>query len=310
MIAAVLSLALIAAPKLDIAVLPLSGDATATRLAVEMVGSVQGLRPISLERIGELLGPDAPAKIATCTEDQCFAQAILPVRADGILIGAIKEDAGRNTLELRLVVTSTRAGLSAGRTSREIGGGLASAMSSAVADLFPEQTKQSFGTLFLTNIPDGAELQLDGKVFGVLGGETTALRLNAGPHRVAVRAPGHDPFSAETNVILGQTTTLELDLSKRRSSSPYIVGGIGVAAAIGATVLGVLANSTASDWKDACASGQCTAGYTRERYEDDRSNVDRYRVSANALFVASGLAIAGGVIWFLVDPGVEEEGSL
>jgi hypothetical protein len=306
-IAALLILAL-SAPKLDIAVPPIAGDPAATRLCVDMVGSVDGLKAISLERIGEVLGPDAASKLAACTEDQCYAQAILPVRADGILIGTVEEDAGRNVLRMRLVVTSTRGALSPARSTHEIDrGGLASAMSSAMAELFPEQAKRSFGTLLLTNVPDNAELQLDGKVFGVLSGASTALRVRAGVHQVAVRAPGHDSWSGETNVVLGQTTSLELGLSKRRSNSPYIVAGIGVAAAVGATVLGLVAESTASGWKDACQSGQCTGGYTRERYADDRSNVDRYRVSANALFVASGLAIAGGFIWYLVDPGEEDD---
>lgn len=295
-----------AAPALDVAVLPVRGSSEATKLVEETLKNVQGVRVIALGDVDRVLGTESANKLAACTEDRCVIDAIRPVRADGIIAGSIDDDDGRTLLRLRLIVSSTTAQLTAGRTTHDLdSAGLASAIGAAISELMPAQAGQSFGLLELANAPPDAELQLDGVIYGVLAGDTTTLRVRAGAHRIAVRAPGHDSFATEARVSLGQKTRVELELEKRRSNSPYIVAGAGVAAGLAGVLLGVVASSTANEWKDACAGAHCEAGFTRQRYDDERSNVERYRVSANALYVVSIAAVTAGVVWYALDPGVE-----
>lgn len=302
---ALLALFTAAAP-IDIAVLPVRHSAEATKLLADMISHVDGVRAVSLIDVDRVLGAEAAKKIAACTEDQCVVAAIRPVHADGILLGSVDAEDARTVLRMRLIVSSTTAALAPARTTHDLEStGLAAAIGDALGELLPVQAAKSFGLLELAGAPPDAELALDGVVYGVLASATTTLRVRAGQHRIAVRAPGHDPYATNAEVKLGQKTSVELKLSKRRSNSPYIVGGVGVTAAVAGVILGAIASSTASSWKDACAGGHCTPGFTKQEYDNDRSNVDRFRVSANALYVISGAAIAGAVIWYALDPGVD-----
>lgn len=319
----VLLLAAASAPPaevLEVAVLPARGTATeaakleVTRALSAALSAYDGLAVVSLESVDSLLGPDAARVIGACEDDACLVRETARIRSDLLVASTVDAGAGsRVILRVRSVDTSSAAHGPLVRVSREIPdvearGALALAAAEVAEELFPEQAARSFGAVALTGAPAGAEVFVDGRraphLAPIEAGLT--LRLTPGAHRLDVVAPGHRGFGRDVSVRAGQTTPIEVTMEKNRSSTPWLLGGVGVVAGGVALGLGALAEGTAGDWDGACTTGRCAPGFTRERYDDDRATVDRLRVSANGLLVVSAVAVVAGVVWFLLDPGVDE----
>jgi hypothetical protein len=307
----------------DVAVLPLKGTASendrriGTRILLDALQGMEGLRILPIASVKEILGEGAQAALDACVadDDQCLVKATAALRYDALIAGAFDAEGRRGTLRLRLIATSTKA-LTNARIIREIseGGGesaLRSAIVSSAIELFPEQAKRSFGTLALRGGVEGAEVYLDGARAEAMKSSDATLRVRPGPHAIRVLAPGRKPFAASADVLVGQKTDLELDLPKNRSATPYVLGGIGLVAAGAGLALGLAAKGIQHDWETACPNGQhCASGFGRARYDSDESALNRDKISSTGLFIVSGLALVAAVVWYVLDPGSDAEGSL
>ena len=72
-----------------------------------------------------------------------------------------------------------------------------------------------FGTIAVKFQPADAEVLIDGELWqGADQDRRLLVSLPAGPHRVEVRKPGHKSFSTDVDVTPGETTTVNVSLSK------------------------------------------------------------------------------------------------
>jgi hypothetical protein len=305
----------------EIKLLPLKGGALpqdrakGTSILSSALAGIEGVHVISLANVSEMFGPDAQAAIDRCADDPCLAQATSMVRSDALVAGTFDAEAGRMIVRLRLIDTSTHAfGRTLVRVVREVPegagqGGFAGAISSAAAELLPELAEKSFGMLALKNGRAGASIYVDGALtdeFGDNAKGEALLRLRAGNHEIKVTAQGHAPFSRSIDVLVGQRTDVEVDLSKNHSVKPFVLAGIGGAAAIVGGVLVLSAHGIVRDWENGCNAQHCMPGFTRDRYDSDNQTLDRDRLSAGGLFIVASGAVAAAIVWYLLDPGADE----
>ena len=73
---------------------------------------------------------------------------------------------------------------------------------------------QQYGSLALRVQPLDAEVIVDGESWQSPQAGSITLQLSDGPHRVEVRKPGYRPYSSEVRVRRGESTSLNVSLSK------------------------------------------------------------------------------------------------
>lgn len=327
--ALLLSGALVCAPApLQVAVAPVSGAAPqATAFLIDTLRALPGVTVADLAKLDAALGVRQVPVLLACTDDACRREAASGAPWDRLLLtevgpaGPLDE---RRVLRLRLI---ERAGASAVRATVPVGpaqgpegdvrrpavpdqapgiaADLEQALRAGVAELFPERTAQSATAVVIHNLPDGAAVRFDEGDRTLSGTDGRLLeRLSPGVHTVEVRAPGHDPWQTRFEVGVGGAVRLTARLSKRRSKLPYFVAGGGLVATGVAIALAVAAQNRRDAWAAACRVDEpCDAGFTRQRFLNDERAIDVESTAANVLFVAGGVAIAGAITWFLLDPG-------
>ncbi|MBI4815951.1 MAG: PEGA domain-containing protein [Deltaproteobacteria bacterium] len=193
---------------------------------------------------------------------------------------------------LAFVVDTSTPSAAIVRVSVDLGETLATSIELASA-LF--EGKRGFGLLVVETSPV-AFVSIDGEPRGPA--PVGPLSLAVGRHTVVVDAPEYDSEERELEVRLGDTTRLEVSLSKPVGSLPFVLGGSGVAAVGGGAVAAIIASSIASDWKAACATGHCDPGYSREVYSSDEGRVLALNgVSVALIAVGAALVLAGGGAW-------------
>ena len=137
------------------------------------------------------------------------------------------------------------------------------------------------GFVVIESVPTGAMISLDGGNTGQV--TPSELPLRAGPHTIALSAPGHQPMEQQVEVTIGTRQRLTLTLTPlqtaqpeaepqvaqhpvdvdtaprtRRHAGPAVWTSLGIAgvAAITGTVLGVSAVRKDGEYNDALAAGQ------------------------------------------------------
>jgi hypothetical protein len=309
--------ALAAPPKLVVGVAPVAGQAdgasryAATQILHDALRGLPALKVIALSGLDQLAGAGTSAALLACGDnDACVRGVASQVRTDRLVVGAL--DAER-ILRLRLIESSSTSAGPLVRVSMSVGlsdSELLHAVTNAALELFPKLADQSYGTLALQGGLPGAALFVDGEPTGELPMSAPAnatLRVRAGQRRIKLLAPGHAPFEATVDIIVGQRFLLDVTMSKNRSPGPvYLaIGGL-AAAGVGAAV-GALVYRRANGWSDACQPAMpCSPGYSRDRYESDRSFIDGGSSVSTALSVGAGLALVGAAVWYLLDPGADE----
>ncbi|MBK6684753.1 MAG: hypothetical protein IPG45_09785 [Deltaproteobacteria bacterium] len=301
-----------------VGVLPLGGDAPeAERAAAQnelrtALRGLPGLELVELEGAAALLPPAQLEALNACADDACRKAALSTIRTDRLLFGDLDGPGDRRILRLRLLDGDPSGSADPKvRLSRELGAqDRGQLFSEVVAELFPEEVKLAFATLVIRGGAPETLVAVDGKLVGPLDGDQAELvqRLTPGRHHLEARAPGHRPLAQDLELTVGQRRVLSLALEKNRSVGPYVLAGVGVLAAGVATGLGLAVNGRVSDWEAACPANQnCAVGFDRARYDDDQAFVDQGRFSTNALWAVAGVALTSAVVWYLFDPGVDEE---
>ena len=87
----------------------------------------------------------------------------------------------------------------------------------------------------------------------------------------------------------------------RRSVLPYVVMGVGGAGLISGTIFGLMANSKKASATD--AQSQLTA-------IDLRDTGRTYATVSNVSFIAGGVLVAAGVVWWVIDGRASNKGSI
>lgn len=158
------------------------------------------------------------------------------------------------------------------------------------------------GELVLSVSPPGAEVLIDEKLVG-RAPLAAPLRLEAGLHRIDVRAPGAEPYSEMVAIAEGETVQTEIDLAGGVPWRTVGVIGMGVGGALlaGGAVTGVLAVGASGDLDDCRADPGCARTTREVELADDV----RSRALITDVLVWSGVAIAAGsvVLWLLSPDG-------
>lgn len=316
------------ATTLRVGILPPTGTASARLQKVaegamaRAINDLEGLEAVALSSLSELFGADAAAALSGCADDPCRARETMSRVPVDRLVGI---DVSRgDVIELRVrLIDPRRPETPMVRVSRTTSADdFRAAVAQTVAELFTEAAARSFATLILTGGREGAQVSIDGVPQGVMGdvssassddpsrmliatGTQAVLKLKPGSYRVAVTYPGHFPFFSEVRIAPGPPTTVQVDLRKNRSIGPWLLGGSGLVLIGAAGLVGLNAQNTASDWEDACSDTGCAPGFTRQRFENEQTQVDNGRTISNVLLITGGVAIASAVLWYLFDPGVD-----
>lgn len=301
-----------------VGVLPLGGDAPGPERAAAQaelrtaLRGLPGVELVELEGAAALLPPGQLEALNACADDACRKAALSTIRTDRLLFGELDRQGDRRVLRLRLLDGDPGASDEPKvRLSRELGSQAAGDLySEVVAELFPDEIKAAFATLVIQGGAPETLVAVDGKLAGGLDGGRAELvqRLTPGRHHLEARAPGHRPLVQDLELTVGQRRVLSLSLEKNRSVGPYVLAGVGVLAAGVATGLGLAVTGRVNDWEAACPANQnCAIGFDRSRYDEDQAFVDQGRFSTNALWAVAGAALTGAVVWYLFDPGVDEE---
>lgn len=303
------------AKPLAVGVVPIRGEASGTKRrevtqAIEQaLGDLPDLSVVSLENLGAVLGEDAANRLEACHDDPCVRAATREVRTDRLVVGELDLEE-KLVLRIRLLDTATTSPARV-RITRDVPPGprgLAQAASAIVSDLFPERAKAARGLLAVAANVDEANVYVDGTLVGTTSGGPDGVyralvRVPAGKRAVTVEARGHFATTTSAEVLLGERTDVAVELDKNRSSSPLILGGVGLAALAIGTIVGVTTKSTVDGWSSACAGARCDEGFTRARYATDESAVSRGAVVTNGLLIAGSAAVIGAFVWYLLDPG-------
>jgi hypothetical protein len=172
---------------------------------------------------------------------------------------------------------------------------------------------------------DAASVELDGVA---LGGKKIGqpVPLDPGPHTVTAKAPGRAEFSETVVVEEGNVARLLLELSPLETAStgpgaettateepkgfgiwPWVIGGVGVAAAGAGAVLLPVSQGKASDAEALCGGTDCTAlGDTdADAWREAQSLVSDAQTLEAVGWVSIGVGVAAlgtGVVLLLVDP--------
>lgn len=164
-----------------------------------------------------------------------------------VIAGEVRLTGGVVETELVLVDTAKQAVVS--RASVESGGPPSDAhmQELSVAMFDPEQYR---GSLDLSCAVEGAEVILDAEKIGVTPLAEPLAGIPAGKHKLEVKKPGHQPFSREIRISMGDTKRVVALLPEERrlhqAPTPfhrhwafYTFGGIGVVSTVLAVVLHV-----------------------------------------------------------------------
>ncbi len=309
--------AVAAKPKLVVGVAPIAGQAdgasrsAATKILQDALRGLPALKVISLAGLDSLAGAGTAAELLACADDDtCARNVAARVRTDRLVVGAL--DAER-TLRLRLIESSSTAAGPLVRVSMSVGlsdSELLHAVTKAALELFPALANLSYGTLVMHGGLPGAAIFIDGVASGQLpmsAPANSAVRLRAGTRQIKLLAPGHASLEATVDILVGQRFLLDVAMAKNRSSGPTYLAAGGLAAGGVAALLGALVYRRAGAWGDACQPAMpCDAGYSRDRYDSDKSFIDGGRNVSTALSVGAGLALVGAAVWYLMDPGSDE----
>jgi len=220
-----------------------------------------------------------------------------------VIAGEVSLAGGRVTTELVLVDTTEKKVVS--RAAVESGGppGQAHMEELAVAMFEPEQYR---GSLELSCAVEGAEVFLDGIELGKTPLSKPLAGITAGKHRLEVKKLGHQAFSREIRVNMGETKRVVALLPEerllRQAPTPfyrhwafYTFGGIGLVATVLAVVLHV----------DAAALDDDVARLKQENpnskdYRDRKDLRDaRYTQTYIAYAVGGAGLLAAGVVAIL-----------
>lgn len=82
---------------------------------------------------------------------------------------------------------------------------------------------------------------------------------------------------------------------RKRSVLPYVVGGIGAAGIVTGTVFGFLALGKESSGNGATSLREAT---------DAQNTGDTFATVSNVSFIAGGVLLAGGIVWWIADGGL------
>jgi len=82
------------------------------------------------------------------------------------------------------------------------------------------QQRADFGTLFIQVRPPDAEILIDGEKWTGSEGTSLQVLLAPGTHRVEIRSPQRDTFVGEVTIRAGQTTPLNVSLTRSEQSEP------------------------------------------------------------------------------------------
>lgn len=168
------------------------------------------------------------------------------------------------------------------------------------------------------------------------------LLLDPGEHELVASAEGYETLSRRVRVQSGDDKPLELTLKptrsgeplaqspapapaavaaaspaappaatpaapgRSRSVGPYLVMGTGAAVLVGALVTGILTKGVESDLLEACGeSGPCQG----DAHDADIDKGNTLKTTTNVLLGVGAATVAGGLLWFLLDPGSARESS-
>lgn len=288
------------APRVAVAPVLDAAGRDRTNPLVDALRDLPDLTVIDLRAVRQALGPRALEALLACQDDRCRVAAAGALGWEELLIAELAR--GGRRLRARRVGPEARATV---RVSLEVAPGeLEAALRAAAEELFPARAAQARSGVTIRSLPSGAQVRVDGAAPVAADAGRVEVELPPGRHRVEARAPGHAPWVRDFDLALGTAPVLEADLSKRRSEGPWILGASGLALGAGAAALAVMAQLRVEDWRDACgAGGRCAAGFTRARYLDDDAAIDTERSVAIALGAAGAAALAGALVWFVLDPG-------
>jgi hypothetical protein len=139
----------------------------------------------------------------------------------------------------------------------------------------------------------GARITVDGRA-----SSSALLELAAGKHVVAITRLGREAWGRELVVTRGQQLAVDAPLVKtgRRRAVPWVMGGAGVLAFAGVAsgIAAIVADSKASDLRDAIATGNASPD-TGDQFDRQVRRRDDMRTSA---FVFGGAALVTGAIGF------------
>jgi hypothetical protein len=154
----------------------------------------------------------------------------------------------------------------------------------AEAERAARRTRPTTGTLRVESSVAGAQVRVGGRPVG-RAPLPVPLSLTPGTHRLEVRSDGYVPFRADVAIVAGVTTGAYADLepiTEHRAIRgtrlwTWVVGGLGVAAFLGAGMVGALALAQDTD--------------------EDR----RRWATASDVALGAGLALAVGatLLWFV-----------
>src|SRR5215472_4053967 len=175
----------------------------------------------------------------------------------------------------------------------------------------------------LVNPPPQIEITVNGKVLPEsLYGQPYFLE--PGPVHVEAKAPGHQPFQADTVIPFGEERTVAISMERdfgpeppptfaekptpkvvasQRSSSvgPYIVLGAG-ALSFGASALFlVLRNNSVSDLEKQCGGPNNTVCQDTPETRSLHSKISTYNTLTNVSLIVGGAAVLGGGLWLILD---------
>lgn len=288
-----------------IAVAPLVGaPAALTDQLITAVTAVDGLDVVDLREVRKAFGERAFDAALACAREPCPShRSDGPLGWEELIIGELRPGSG--ALRLALLRPGPEGPSVRVRVASTFSEGeVEAALQAGVAELFPIRVARSGSAVKVINLPEGAALKLDNEAPVEVQGARAQRRLSPGAHRVEVRAPGHEPWSEDFVVRLGEPVRLEASLSKRRSLGPWILGGAGLLAAGAGAALAVSAQLRADDWVEGCPSGgSCAPGFTRERFLSDEDAISVENGAAAVLLAAGAASAVSAVVWFILDPG-------
>ncbi len=174
---------------------------------------------------------------------------------------------------------------------------------------------------------EAAIIELDGVALGSssLGVE---VPVDPGPHTLAARAPGRQPFSETITIAEEETLTVSVSLSSLESAAaapvlpsepgvpgpaaeaeprygvlPYVLGGVGAAGVIASGVFFVLHKNSVGGLEERCPGHDCSTLPAVER-ERARGDYDSARTQEVVMWTTLGVgaaALGAGVALYLLD---------
>jgi hypothetical protein len=158
------------------------------------------------------------------------------------------------------------------------------------------------GDLTVTaNVPR-AVVSLDGEPLGIA--PFVLPELGVGRHELAVDAPDRLGWRGEIEVRPNERTWLTVELSeppRGRSPWTWVLGGVGVTAAGGATGFGILARQRSNDFR---SRWNRPGG---EDVTDLRSEARRFARTTDALAGVALVSLIGAVVLYFLSPEDEDD---